>query len=253
MDTLQDWCHSDPAAGIFGVEGGDEAQGRAAVVEATASVIKSSLSGALMLTFTLIHHLFMSLLQLSCPHPPLRPTWSIQKWLGTWHEVNVCVSGMLRDCVIFSCCCVICFFSPSFYCTNCFFFMVRDHSTLVLTQCFISEGCHPRTIDPRVWLCVVSFLVLLMYHVWLQPQQFVSSILIWIWEIWSQRVKLSSRLKQYFTSCGNGTMLTSTNVYFDNLTAIPTTQLSTVRQYTDSIFILIIFQVISFHFEHFLI
>lgn len=54
----------DPAAGIFGAEGGGEAQGRAAVVEVLASVISSLYPVALILTSVYTHHRRLLLPQL---------------------------------------------------------------------------------------------------------------------------------------------------------------------------------------------
>lgn len=60
----------DPAAGIFGAEGGGEAQGRAAVVEVLVSLISFLCPVALILTcvYTHQHHLLLPLIPPSIHH-----------------------------------------------------------------------------------------------------------------------------------------------------------------------------------------
>lgn len=73
----------DPAAGIFGAEGGGEAQDRGALVEVLASVISSLYPVALILTFVYTHHHHLLLL------PP-----SIHHLLASLNHISVFLSGV---------------------------------------------------------------------------------------------------------------------------------------------------------------
>lgn len=130
----------DAAAGIFGAEGGGEAQGRADEVEVLASFISSLYSVALLLLIPpSIHHLLVSK---SCPCPFLGCVWLVASSLTKWlvlHEVSVCmmcwVSILFLLVLFFIFSCRFCFVFTAVHMT-----LVRDYGTSVLGQRFIWEA-----------------------------------------------------------------------------------------------------------------